>query len=396
MPDGRSRILIVEDQAHVERGHFPIMFSELARAIEEQGRDVTVLTAHGWARPAGTVTDSFEVLRLGRVLATIHRVAGLYNRIPGRFRHAAHAWQDIVMIVAARRVRHRLGGADVIVTSYGLAVYVTATIAGGGRWLLYQFTAPGAAGRMWQGRRRRRSPVASALARRLQRRRQRRGDVVRIALNSDQFRDQWNSTAPWLEPRRVPFTAVEPRQPTVDARTRLGLDHETRLALVFGGAHAGKDHDVVWQTFEHLADWRLMVAGNGASQAYTTWAAGRADPTDRPVVFDGFASEELRALLYSAPDLVVLSFRPGADFDSGTLSDAISWGLPVVCSDQCFAGDIVAQFDLGSLFVSGDQTSLAAAVHTAHGPPDAHALASARDAFSAKRMAEYHLRALGR
>jgi glycosyltransferase involved in cell wall biosynthesis len=386
-------ILIVEAEAHVARGHFTVLFADLARALHDRGREITVLTATGWAGASPTSTPPFDVRRLGRFGRTVHRIAGLYQRVPRRLRATEHGWHDTVMTIAARRLARRLGGADVIVTSYGVDPYVTSVLAGRGRWLLYQYAPPGATGRMASRQPRRRIRPAVPLARWAQHRRRRHGGSLRLAVNSEPFRTSWQERAPWLEPRTARFACCTPRERVADARRQLGIGDGV-CALVFGGAHTGKDIDVVWRAFGHLPERQLLIGGTGMTRAHAAWLASHPDAPGRFEVFDGFATDDMRALLYSAADLVVLSFKPGADFDSGTLTDAISWGVPVVASDRCFAGDVVGRLGLGPVFRSGDELALAEAVRAAPLALDADTLRRARDEFSAERTADEHLAAL--
>jgi glycosyltransferase involved in cell wall biosynthesis len=112
------------------------------------------------------------------------------------------------------------------------------------------------------------------------------------------------------------------------------------------------------------------------------------------MLFDGYASQELKHLLYSAADLVVLSFRPSFNFDSGSLADTVGWGLPVVCSDHCQPGESVARLGLGPVFEAGNSESLVEAVRSAPASLDAATVARARDEHSVANMAKMHLRAL--
>jgi hypothetical protein len=45
--------------------------------------------------------------------------------------------------------------------------------------------------------------------------------------------------------------------------------------------------------------------------------------------------------------------------------DAIAWGLPVVCSNDSAAAELVSSYRLGVTFTAGDPQSLAAAVRAA-------------------------------
>ena len=73
----------------------------------------------------------------------------------------------------------------------------------------------------------------------------------------------------------------------------------------------------------------------------------------------------MRDVVYSAADLVVLSFQPTFRRDSGVLVDAISFGVPVVCSDGSLAADVVREYNLGVVFDPGNPDSLERAVKIA-------------------------------
>jgi glycosyltransferase involved in cell wall biosynthesis len=98
---------------------------------------------------------------------------------------------------------------------------------------------------------------------------------------------------------------------------------------------------VVFRTFAGVSGWRLLTGGQVGGEA---------------------ADETTRELLYSAADVVVLSFVADLDRDSGGLMDAIGWGVPVVCSDQSLPADLVREYRLGVVFRPGDGASLRAAL----------------------------------
>ena len=113
------------------------------------------------------------------------------------------------------------------------------------------------------------------------------------------------------------------------ARAALGLPARARLALFFG-MHPGKDPEVTFRASTRLPEWRLVVAGNGAAQAYRRWAEhGGVDGGRAPVLFDGYVDEATRTLLHAAVDLMVLSFQPfWLGLGSGGLTDARPAALP--------------------------------------------------------------------
>jgi glycosyltransferase involved in cell wall biosynthesis len=259
-------------------------------------------------------------------------------------------------------------------------------ISGHGRLLVYQFWSP----------KNSRSKLLLFVGRRVEARRQRKGGRTRIAVNYDGARERHAEATAWLDPVLLPFIASCVVKPIPDARAKLGLVSDRRLALMFGGVHAGKNPEVVWRAFQTLPEWQLIIAGAGAADAYRAWRGNQAEPAIEPALIDGFASEEVRQLLHSAVDLVVLSFQAGLELDSGTLIDAISHGLPVVCSDQCAPGRLAEHLAIGSNFVSGDAKSLAEVVRNVPTALDPATIEHARDETSSSRMARMHLAALGR
>jgi glycosyltransferase involved in cell wall biosynthesis len=100
-------------------------------------------------------------------------------------------------------------------------------------------------------------------------------------------------------------------------------------------------------------------------------------------------------VLLSATDLMVLTFVPDYRSNSGTLMDAISFGIPCVCSRRSAAADIVDEHELGPLFEPGDPRSLADAVVRAPAVLPADVLARARAARSNRVVASAQLQALG-
>ena len=132
---------------------------------------------------------------------------------------------------------------------------------------------------------------------------------------------------------------------------RLGIDPALKIALLFGASYTEKDSETVFEGSSQLGDWHLVVGGTLATDL----------PPDAPAFqrYPGFLDQGTCDLLYSAADLVVISFHPGFTRNSRALRDAITWGVPVVCSDQSTPADVVREYSLGTVFASGDPASLA-------------------------------------
>lgn len=339
------RVVIVEDRAELPFGHYSVLCADLAGAFAELGNPVDLVTRCGWAgdddgRPRRA---AFSVSRYGR------RAAWLARRWP-RGRVPA-------MVGAARAHRRRLAdpSALVVVISYAFNPILAAALCGPGDWLFFQYGPR---------RSRRRSIVRRAItlaARQAERRRGRRGGSARIAVPAPRWCGGWDAAVPFLRPVAIPIAGCTRRERIPDARARLGIGPDERVGLLFGASHPGKDVDVVFRTFAGLSGWRLVTGGQLGGEV---------------------ADEATRALLYSAADVVVLSFVADFDRDSGGLMDAIGWGVPVVCSDHSMPADIVRQYRLGAIFRPGDNASLRKALAEVPSQIDPHDLERARHELS--------------
>jgi glycosyltransferase involved in cell wall biosynthesis len=372
------RVLIVEDRAHRPVGHFPNRFAELADAFAGIGCKVEVLTSHGWLR-AGERPVAFAVRSLGWFRRTLWDLGAAFEHT-SRLRRVARTARTYAQVGAARsRCRHAgLPRPDVIVVSDNYDPRVASSAAGPGRWLFYQFYEPFGT-----------LPTVARRAARAEERRRAAGGVARIATPSDEHRDEWRSAVPALDPVTLRIAGSRARARVPDARRRLGLDTDAKVALLFGADHDGKDVDLVSRVFAELTDWQLLVVGDVAREYRP-----RTGPAPEAIVMGGYVDDTTRALVYSAADLVVASFRPEFKRDSGVVMDALSWGVPVVCSDGSPPAVAVREYRLGVVFDPGDPDGLERAVRQTPLRIDPADLGRAREELSNRAVVLRFLEAL--
>ena len=381
-PPTRRHVLVVEMAADAPFGHYPVAFAQLADALRRSGCTVTALTRRGWCLADDPASPPLDVRAFGRGAERAFTWAARVGRLRPRrsAERLEHVARTVVVGRVADRLAARLGCTDVILVTR-LHAPAASLVGRHGRWLSYQFTPPDP------------SAVDRAVTAMARWRARRHAPRLRVATHVEVARAAWEETAPWLRPVRFPFIAARRHDPIPDARARRGLPADVPLALAFG-QHPGKDPDVVWEAFTALPEWQLVVAGSRAADTYRAWAARAQPEGPTPILVDGFVDETTRAELHAAADLMVMSFRPDVRADSGNLVDAVSWGLPIVCSSPCPSADTVERYGLGRVFAAGDPAALAVAVRSAPRHPDPDGLARARSELGDDHVAARNLEAL--
>jgi glycosyltransferase involved in cell wall biosynthesis len=353
-------VLVVERRAHERLGHYPVLFAEVADGFAALGCRVTMLTARGWCL-AGEWATERAVSQYGRVAALLdafaERLRQTKLRWPRGLRRAGDLLQVAVLTRTAAAKARRVGRDTVVVVVTDLdSPALVAALAGRGRWLVYVYLSPRQPRTTTEARVAR---VVRDLARVTEWLRRRGGGCCVIAVQSDTLREQWSGEASSSGLGLVVtlLAGGQTSQSIPDARAQLGIDRSYNVALLFGSRYREKDPATVFAAFSQLDDWHLVVAGALAHDI---------PPTARVLqTYPGFVDERTRELLYSAADLTIVSFHPGFARNSGTLRDAIAWGIPVVCSDQPELAEVVTEYQLGTIFRSGDPDSLARAVRAA-------------------------------
>jgi glycosyltransferase involved in cell wall biosynthesis len=381
-------VLVVEDLAHVASGHFPTLFTLVADGFSSVGCPVAILTSRGWYR-AGPASAPHSVYRYGRVATVFNSLADALQvyrwsfRAAGWLRRAGDILRVVVMTRAAAARARRVSDDTVVVIVSIIDPRLIPALARQGRWLVFAFRSPRDAtttiGRFSDR-------ATTFVAEVVERHRRARGACTVVAMPTTQLRDQWIGAWPRGNFAVVQLPESSEEQPIPDARRQLGIDQSLKVALFFGAKYAAKDTETVLDAFSTLDEWNLVVGGSLCESL---------SPSARVLRrFPGYVDDRVRALLYSAADLVVISFYPGFARISGTLRDAIGWGLPVVCSEPSAPAELVRKYRLGTVFEAGDAASLARAVQSAPTNIQPVDLARVRAERSRHVSAEQALRAL--
>lgn len=384
-------IVVVEESAHLRTGHFPILFADTAHALTELGLGVTVLTTAGWALQNPAHQPPFEVRRLSPVARALHR----FGRWVGRRRPSRLTGRvqlmlcDAAVVRCAGRLARRLD-ADVLFMTMRRRPFIPLLVANSRRWIVLQFfrCSP-------QVRATAEQPVIRRLIQRREQQRRRRGGGVILVMNSDASLESWRDVLPGIEMQRLAVAGARPAEQRTGSALRDELDPATRIALLFGAAHS-KDLETVfavfagWEHHDLHPEWHLFTAGE-CGEAAQRWQAERGLNLRRTHVFTGFASDELRSDLYAAANAVVLSFRPGWGLDSGTLTDAITWSTPIVCSSPSAPAEIAESLGIGVVFDSGSAASLEQALLTAPSEIPAPVWAAAQQQYGMRAVARRYV-----
>jgi glycosyltransferase involved in cell wall biosynthesis len=394
----REPILLFEEHADADLGHHPIWVAQVAEAFAADGHDVRVLTRNGWRFDAGDgVTGATATYRM----PFRHRLASRMSHEFGRNakRVLGPGWSRPLAYVAdvgrqaaiAAAIRHCLRRFDerdrtiTLVLSAVAPIEFTLLAPRRARWILYHHHTPSGRDRAVHGR------LLPRLAERRERRRARAGGFVRVVVNNEGARARWRLSLPWSSCPVVPGAVAEAPDPLPhpEARSRMGLEVEGTVALLFGIAHKGKDLDTAFRAFAGPdAPARLVVAGSGCGERFEAFRQANPELTFPCVtVIDGYASQEQRHLLHCAADYAVLSFTPGWTADSGTLGDAVAHALPVCCSATGDLADLVPRHGLGLLYTTGDAEGLRDAARRIVGfRADDDGRAAYLEAFSARTL----------
>lgn len=367
---GQMNVLLVEDDAHRLEGHRPTQVVQLANGLAAAGHSVTVCVSSNIA-PAGGIplVEGVSVAayphRLQQAQAAIERTRARFPALWGIMMAPA----QLVLVTAVRiQLRRDKRRAVVIELSMnGDPIYRALFAPLRTHWAVYRFSAPGI----------RRSLRLQWLPRAVEMLRRRAGGSVRIVANNRSVLEGWESAAPWLESAIAPIAMIddayasgtcEPIHGLGGNRTAGNSNTEGKrapVALVFGEARRTKDLQTVIEAYEGPgAPGRLVLAGAGVDVEVEKFKATHPDAELSAVsTVDGYLDADTKRSVFAEADIAVVSFVPEVSNDSGTLCDAVVYGLPVCCSEPGAAAAEVVEYGLGLVFPSGDALRLRDAVN---------------------------------
>ncbi len=145
-----------------------------------------------------------------------------------------------------------------------------------------------------------------------------------------------------------------------EARIKLSLDQDKKYVLFFGQIKQVKGLDILIKAFGYceINDCELIIAGKPWKDDFNKYdelleKVGVKTNVNKII---RFIEDEERDLLFKAVDLLVLPYRE--IYQSGVLLMAMSYGLPVLCSDLPANKEVINQ-DNGILFRTEDEKDLA-------------------------------------
>ncbi|MCD6361964.1 MAG: glycosyltransferase [Armatimonadetes bacterium] len=150
-----------------------------------------------------------------------------------------------------------------------------------------------------------------------------------------------------------------------EARRALGLDIGDAFALLIFG-YLG-EHKGIHTLLEALnagapPDLRILIAGPPAAGVDIEGMVARSGWAPRTVLHAGYVPDDQVLLWFRAADAVLLAYPAHFVQNSGVLTRAADFRVPVVCSDVGQMGRFVRDYGLGTLFAPEDPASMRAAI----------------------------------
>lgn len=198
---------------------------------------------------------------------------------------------------------------------------------------------------------------------------------VRVLAPTGAVRDELTARFPHLPVQVRPFAVADPGDRLTDverqqARDAFGIPADETAVCLVGGWWPYKDLDVTDAALARLdVTLHLLVTGTPLDQQMLhRWAAL---PRLRLHIVPGPATEAQVRVVYAAADAALVARRPGVAKESGLVTDAVRFGVPLITSDHDPALTTrLAGQDWVRQFPAGDAAGLATVLaDLAQAPP---------------------------
>jgi glycosyltransferase involved in cell wall biosynthesis len=183
------------------------------------------------------------------------------------------------------------------------------------------------------------------------------GRNLNFILAMGQLGVQWFKSAGYDSSRIFPFCYVTERPVVTSGERRQSGEHHPFRVLFLGQVISRKDGITGIRALARLPslEWEFDVIGNGPDLSRWKREAATSGVAGRIRFLPAVGNKMIGGLLEEADLLLLPSRRDGW---GAVVNEALMCGVPVVCSDNCGAADLLREPWRGSLFKAGSAKGL--------------------------------------
>ena len=171
---------------------------------------------------------------------------------------------------------------------------------------------------------------------------------------------------------------------------------KNKTVLFFGMLNYGKGVEHLIAAMSQLPDFKLTVAGKAISPEYEKLVRAAADENKLGNVkldIRWIPEDDKKRLMYDA-DIMVFPYI-WAPYQSGTMHNAFSYGIPVVVTDAGVIGEVVKEYICGRVVEQRSPKAIAAGIKAVYGNYETyqHGVLKYREAANWAKAAQKHAEA---
>jgi len=187
------------------------------------------------------------------------------------------------------------------------------------------------------------------------------GEKTDFVLTMGQKGVDWFCGCGYPSKKVFPFAYVPEAAHSVQEDFNRSTDNEIAI-LFLGRCVPGKGCDILLRALQACCDysWTLTMIGDGPMKPKWTALASQLHITDRVRFLPSMPRPSALAMLHSA-DLLVLP-STGQEGWGAVVSEALTVGVPVICTDRCGAADLLREDWRGEVVQAGSVESLLSAL----------------------------------